>query len=1035
MLSFKDRKRGNRGGWGRGIAAVAAVAAVATVGALLPANRTAHADTVGGWPANGNEVLFFLVDIGGIFNFDGPPRTLVDLTGAIYGYVRNEYIGVSLGTSGSFTVNYGDPGLGSVTYNVPGRLSFGNREGSLLRTDDNNAPLNGFGFGLSGTPPYPVWPLGTSVSVPARFYYDYSAYVAMRIDNVPKNLGFTDTDFIVTRFVDNKLVTEYQALDNRLVTVRSTIDLVRSKARLRWDITNNDNVVHTVGLRFTVNNMQSRTFDPVTQQIISEAFFVDPTVGQTNRSQLYQGGNVPARIDVVRGRASLLAPSPDNPPLHAQHLLRGFDATPPDRVLVVDSEYFYPGGPYDPDPNDPNFVAFFEDGISTGVYWDDRPLQPGETRTLVTYYGNGSATENLTNAFNNLSYATGTEALEAVAFNTAGVDDPVLQQNKSGATLENSSAFYTPRTLTVFGSLYNRTLSEPQFQVPITGVNMTLTLPEGLKFGVPDPRNGAPDVAAKAVGDVPADTDAQQSWVVEPTGTVYGPLTYSLTIQTANAGSSTLTRTIHVPATPLKRVTANNFQMISFPFEFDAIQANGGDPNTVINGLTRPEDTNTIFQRWIPDPQSLTGEGRYQRAERLEPGVSYFYRPSFDRTIFANGVFPVLNQAPPRGAGTTKVIPIQRGWNMIGNPYLYDIPLNYLQLIRPENLLQVYSFTEGVQAGLVKGGVFTFNPNTGLYDFFENFADPIRPWEGYWVFADADLLLKYLAPTQLNAAVIGPVPNDPNNPGGGVTRLKPRTIMGAIASRAALVAQPTMDEWKLQIVARNKSGRIDGATLVGQSRSAKDTDDLRDLPKPPVPHSNYIYVGITRAGAATRYAQDLRAPGGKKTWELEVRADQDGPITFSWPNMATLPRRLRLTLKDTATGRVTNLKSTSSITLNVSANTPRRFQVTSQPMTSQPLTISNPRVAPATRGGRGYTFLFGLNQPATVNGRVLTMGGKAAVTFAVGRAATVGENRLVWDGRTLDGAALPAGPYLIEISARTDEGEPVTQKLPLTMIR
>lgn len=1081
MWSFtlsKKRKNGRR-------TPAATAAAVLTAGSLL-ASAAAHADTTGGYPVPGYTIVQELGGIfgGNIFNFpdSNGVSTSVDLSGAIYAFVANDYLGVAQGTSGSYTVNYQDTFLGSVSYTVPGRIAFHTREGSLITGADDFAPLNGGNFGRQ-LPAYPVSPLAGSAVVPARFYWDYPSYATVSVDGASRNLGFADSDYISTRYADNKVIIDYLVLAGTggggggtgggggiggggggggtspgNVTIRQTIELVRSKARIQWEIVNSDTIVHTVGLRFSSQLMNLNDLSAQGQPT-NEGFFVDPTVGHTNRRQFYTAANMPTHIDVVRRRAPILSPPVNYPNLHVRQILRSpdtntstgrpaLDVTPPDRVLVVDAGYFIPernvgfvAGPL-LNPADPADIPNFDDGIATGLYWDPQPIQPGGRRVIVTYYGVGTPTENLLNSFGNLSYATGTEAVESLSLNTAAVTDPVVQANKSAADIGNNpnipqqniaTRFYAPNRIQVFGTLYNRTLTDPQFQVPITNVNMTLNLPTGLRFAVPDPNSpNTRDVPLKPLGDVAADKDARASWFIEPTGEVYGAVNYTLSIQTGNAGSTALSRTINIPATPLKRVTASNFQMISFPFEFDPNLSNNGDPNTVINGITRPVDPNIHFIRWIPNPQSLFGEGGYRRVDRLAAGESYFYRASFDRVIFANGVFPIPNQAPADVAGQTKVIQIQRGWNMIGNPYVFEIPLNFLQLIRPDNLLQVYSFTEAVNAGMVRGGVFTFNPARGDYDFFERFDAPIRPWEGYWVFADSDLLLKFLAPPQVNAAVIGPTPV-PGNETGGVTR-KPKEARGAIASRAALVAQPTVNEWKLQLVARRKDGFEDAAALVGVSRSAKDGDDMRDLPKPPMPYENFVYVGLVRDGAGSRYAQDLRAPGGTKKWDVEVSTDQDGPVTLSWPNAQTLPRRLRLSVKDLTTGRVTNVRGASSLTVNMTKGTARRFEVTAQPAASQPLAITNTRVT-STKGGAGYTFAFNVNQDATVSGRVLTLSGKVAAPIATGRSVTVGENRLHWNGRAADGAALPAGAYLVEIKATTDEGEPVIVKRPVQLIR
>jgi hypothetical protein len=86
---------------------------------------------------------------------------------------------------------------------------------------------------------------------------------------------------------------------------------------------------------------------------------------------------------------------------------------------------------------------------------------------------------------------------------------------------------------------------------------------------------GARDVSSKVYGNVRGDSETGSAaggpltWVVEPTGEEYGALTYQLTVSAPPVGSRTITRTIHVPAAPIKTLTSNDFNLISFPFEFD----------------------------------------------------------------------------------------------------------------------------------------------------------------------------------------------------------------------------------------------------------------------------------------------------------------------------------------------------------------------------------------------------------------------------------------------------------------------------------
>ena len=275
--------------------------------------------------------------------------------------------------------------------------------------------------------------------------------------------------------------------------------------------------------------------------------------------------------------------------------------------------------------------------------------------------------------------------------------------------------------LQVYGGIYNRVPSTPLTNVNLTSVSAALVLPQGLALST-IPGTQTVDTAQKSLGvngTVLGDKDATTSWYIQPTAEAYGALPYQMTVSTAEFGSRTATRVINVPATPLHAVTASSFQMIGFPFQFDPVLSNNGDPATVVNALTSPTDEPVAFYRWIPDATSISGvEGKYQLANRLDTGISYFYRPNLNRTIFARGVQPVGGQASTGSdtlaglLGTTTTtgisqvqVNLERGWNMISNPYLYDIPLNYLRFVTTDSNPGAASqtFAEAVNNGLVRG--------------------------------------------------------------------------------------------------------------------------------------------------------------------------------------------------------------------------------------------------------------------------------------------------------------------------------------------
>lgn len=1016
--------------------------------------------------------------------------TAIDFNGVTFNYIANPYMAVVQGVEGTFGVGY-DEGqfVGdavTLNHNSPGMLSFGNLGGSLRIVNDNKRGLNGFGFsdyyGTSqffntfggGIPAgYGVWPLPGYWAAEEYALYDYSAYVSTNIDGTVTNGTVTGGTFTPVVGNDENWVLEptfrSNAGDNFLLSeaeigddcvLRQEVRLFRNTAQMRWVVRNESAESHTVFLKFAVNHRtaQSLKIDfttGVSGSLIDPAYFyTDPSQGPTLRSQIY-GQNpdgtiarpIPGQIDVLGSRYQ--ADTSLVEPFHSRHILEGYGATPPNSVFVGDSENIYPdGNPYSPTRAGIRYDRI-EDGVAVAVYYGPITVAPGATSTpIITYYGNGDSTDRL-----EADFAIATEAEESLQYNANAINTLTPQQRSNPTLTDTAKQFLTPQVLDVYGSVYNRQLSEAQFDIILTDVRMSLTLPEALRFAT-SPITGLPDTPTKAVGNIPGDTDAVAQWIVEPTGALFGTFSYQMTATVGGITplSRTVNRAITIPATPLFRVT-ENFQMIGFPFDFDRAITNNNDTSSIFNGLSQITDTNpgslTLF-RWIPDPESVDGAGRYEATRTIQRGEGYFYRPAFERLLFLNGARPDP-QATPLEPGTRvqyfqKVL--ERGWNMITNPWVYGVPVSFISLAEinnndPNADLDLTYFPDAVASGLVRGGIFFYNPEKRDYDFFQDFSQELKPYQAYWVFVEDRKILRIAVPSQKQSGVLpDPEGNIP------VTRGK-KEVVGAIASKRAFPISQTNENWKMQLVAKRVGANAsdtanDGMTLLGVSPNAKDGDDTRDLPKPPSVMEDFVSVRILHEvkGKTRRFAQDLKAPGGKKEWEIEVESDRDGPVSLSWPNLNRLPKTVRLTLTDKTDGRKVGLRGTSSLVVNVPANTKKRFVITADKQATRPLAITNVRLRETGAQGRGpngasnYYLEFNTTADAQIEARVMTLSGRTISTLANGRSVSAdGKTTLQWNGRSQEGNQLPIGPYQIEVKARGENGETVTAKRPVTILR
>ena len=83
-----------------------------------------------------------------------------------------------------------------------------------------------------------------------------------------------------------------------------------------------------------------------------------------------------------------------------------------------------------------------------------------------------------------------------------------------------------------------------------------------------------------------------------------------------------------------------------------------------------------------------------------------------------------------------------------------------------------------------------------------------------------------------------------------------------------------------------------------------------------------------------------------------------------------------------------------------------------------------------TRAGAQVTFT--LSAPAALDARVRNMAGRPVRTLCASRSGSAGANALLWDARDDGGLPVPAGVYLVEVVAHSENG---AQARALTQVR
>jgi flagellar hook assembly protein FlgD len=85
------------------------------------------------------------------------------------------------------------------------------------------------------------------------------------------------------------------------------------------------------------------------------------------------------------------------------------------------------------------------------------------------------------------------------------------------------------------------------------------------------------------------------------------------------------------------------------------------------------------------------------------------------------------------------------------------------------------------------------------------------------------------------------------------------------------------------------------------------------------------------------------------------------------------------------------------------------------------LAVTSAACVPTRAGGAQVTFT--LSTAASVEVRVTNIAGRPVRAVCEGRPCKAGSNALLWDGRADNGTDVPAGLYLVTVTAASEQGQ------------
>ncbi len=811
---------------------------------------------------------------------------------------------------------------------------------------------------------------------------------------------------------------------NPQIEVDMTIYLVHDQVRFSFHVINNDTRGHQVGLAF-VQEIQP---DP------NNVFGLDapirfPGSPYLHYESILQGSQIPSYY-----YTQLPVSATENHTIRGQMqpwVAGGSEPTPPTRMVVgkllaLDGNLIDPtSGDYlsSPTPRSfqnvwnyagpeypltlltpPNNAPLLQptQRIDTqsnnaqieavALLWDPQTIQPGQTIPIRTYIGSDAS-----------SADDGTPL-------SLTVSSP---QSLGVSTTANTSS---PASFNISAWVDNLTDLLPSGGVDIGPVTLTVSLPSGLQLA-------AGQSITQTVNSLLPGAEQGVTWQVTPTGSVNGSLPFTVTASPAFGNARTVQRSIQVPAQTgifLRGATTSqgNYQFISIPLQTGTALAS------------------TVLFPGLPSAQALPNlalwnqtAGIYQSVSQFSPGIGYWIH----NVLPNDQTWPIdPNKYPPLLTTQQFKLPLNQGWNQIGDPYLYQIPFSEVQVFDASTIAQ-YSTVQASQPtpGLIYPVLFSYDttssdPTQWHLVSQTNFGFQMQPYTGYWIYCSQPITLVF---------------NGVDTQGAGVT--KAATV--ATTSNLAVGSKSATD-WRLNLVAQADSG-FDNLDVIGVAPAAGSGRSVNLVGKPPVPNKQLQLSIVDTNGRATgNYAFDIRQPSANgQTWNLLVTTPKpNDKVMIAWPELAaTVPHGVQLTLKDLSTGATVAMQNSLGYRVTTDSNGRAVLSVSAQTVNAAAMTrVVNFQLLPISRAaGQAPTAVslqYTLSGAGTAQVNIVNSKGQIIKTLTPSQTRAAGGNTngtAVWDMTTQQGVGVATGLYSIELNVVSPDKQQTRVTRPFVVTR
>ncbi|MBM3471727.1 MAG: hypothetical protein FJX75_00475 [Armatimonadetes bacterium] len=748
-----------------------------------------------------------------------------------------------------------------------------------------------------------------------------------------------------------------------VIEVYAQLVLLRDTLKLDFVLTNRGTQTHRVGLRHFIDCQ----FGGGLQQ--NDGTFITLSDGRIIDTETVLGvtESVPdawvsfdsTSNPAVILRGTITGGEVDDPGLAT------YSAGAPDRVEFGQRINMGNDDQFDFTPTSTFTIAGEDWGAATR--WDEETLSVGASRRYVTYYGLGGSASDFTPPYVLASYAPfELQVIEDDDPTTPDVEDAYLADS-SGSAIWDVLAYCDN-----FGA------------GSILDARATISLPPGLEL---DQTQGMQSRTV-LLGSITRNAQASAVWHVRAVPGVR-PGVHTITVS-GPLGRS-VTRKINIPALPTLPQDGldpvRGLSMVTVPYIFQMT-----DAEHVFQSLGSLQGSDAALVRWDPRSQIY----RFfpdNFVTNIEPGAAYWLLNRLRLPI----TFPDPPDRQPVPTTDPFALNLDMGWNQIGCPFTTTVRFDQVKIVGSDGIER--SVLDAASAGLIVPTLFAYDPAQNDYTFHTVLGNMVmEPYVGYWLLVLRPITFVFPAPT------IMPFKAQPTSP-----------------------APTAPDGWRVPLVV--KGGDLERTNrALGTADGAADGPDLADVMCPPsaaAPNGARLDAYFLCDGwgpRSGRYYTDVRsARPGKQSWSFVVDTDMsDQPISISWPDLSQMPQNLIATLEDLQSGRVRFMRTSTSYTFGSSQGGPRQFRVTVEDRGAAALQIMGFNCAPTAQG---VQMSYTLSAPASVDVVVRNIAGRVVKRVVQSRQTPAGEAVVTWSGQQDNGLLAPNGAYVIQVVARSPEGE------------